>query len=132
MDVDLYQSQKAMENAKYALKEGGTLILVSKCRHGIGEGAFYETLTSLGGPEGAERDLESEYRLGDHKATRMAEIAGRSRICGVTSLEPEVLERIDVVPFESVQEALDDALAREPGASVMVIYEGSVVVPKVE
>jgi lactate racemase len=131
MDVDLYQSQKAMENAKYALNDGGTLILVSKCRQGIGEGPFYEALRSLGDPTKAQRDMETEYRLGDHKAARMAEIAKRSRICGVTSLDPTDLEQINIHPYPSAQAALDDALARDPEASVIVIYEGSVVVPKV-
>ena len=32
MDIDLYQSQKAIDNAKLALKEDGILIVVSKCR----------------------------------------------------------------------------------------------------
>lgn len=36
MDVDLYQSQKAIDNAKWALKDGGTLIMVSRCREGVG------------------------------------------------------------------------------------------------
>jgi lactate racemase len=132
MDVDLYQSQKAMENAKYALKEGGTLILVSKCRHGIGEGPFYETLRSLGDPKQVQRNMDVEYRLGDHKAVRMAEIAKRSRICGVTSMDPKDLQRIKIQPFENVQAAVDDALARDHEASVIVIYEGSVVVPRVK
>ena len=36
MDVDLYQSQKALDNGKWALKEGGKILMVSKCREGIG------------------------------------------------------------------------------------------------
>src|SRR5699024_3009148 len=36
MDVDLYQSQKALDNGKWALKEGGIIIMVSKCREGVG------------------------------------------------------------------------------------------------
>ena len=32
MDVDLYQSQKALDNGKWALKQGGTIVMVSKCR----------------------------------------------------------------------------------------------------
>ena len=37
MDIDLYQSQKAIDNAKLALKEGGIMILVSSCYDGVGE-----------------------------------------------------------------------------------------------
>ena len=85
----------------------------------------------MGDPTKAQRDMETEYRLGDHKAVRMAEIAKRSRICGVTSLDPTDLEQINIHPYASAQAALDDALARDPEASVIVIYEGSVVVPKV-
>jgi nickel-dependent lactate racemase len=131
MDVDLYQSQKAIENAKHALKEGGTLILVSKCRQGIGEDRFYRLLASSKDPDQVLRGVEAEYRLGDHKAARMAEIGRRARVCGVTSLDHEALQRIRIEPFATAQAALDDALSRHPGASVMVIYEGSVVVPKV-
>jgi len=131
MDVDLYQSQKAIENAKGALEAGGTLIFVSKCRQGIGDRRFYEVLSSSSDKEQVLRGIEAEYRLGDHKAAKILEISKRSRICGVTSLDPEALLRIDIRPFESAQAALDDSLARDPGASVIVIYEGSVVVPKV-
>lgn len=131
MDVDLYQSQKAMENAKHALQEGGTLILVSKCREGIGEDRFYQLLSSSSDPEVILRGVEVEYRLGDHKAAKMADIGRRSRVCGVTSLDDETLQRINIMPFKSAQAALDDALAHDPEASVIVIYEGSVVVPKV-
>ncbi len=131
MDVDLYQSQKAIENAKAALEEGGTLIFVSKCRQGIGDMRFYEVLSSSKDKDEVLRSIEVEYRLGDHKAAKILEVSKRSRICGVTSLDPEALQRIDISPFESVQAALDDALARDPAANVIVIYEGSVVVPKV-
>ena len=45
MDIDLYQSQKALDNGKWALNEGGTLILVSKCRTGVGDEVFYDQLS---------------------------------------------------------------------------------------
>jgi lactate racemase len=131
MDVDLYQSQKAIENAKGALEEGGTLIFISKCRQGIGDSRFYDVLASSTDKDLILRGIEAEYHLGDHKASKILGISKRSRICGVTSLDPDSLRRIDIRPFESAQAALDDALAQDPKASVIVIYEGSVVVPKV-
>ena len=50
MDYDLYQSQKAMENGAMALADGGVLILVSKCRHGIGDESFFNLLASAPTP----------------------------------------------------------------------------------
>ena len=42
MDIDLYQSQKALDNGKLALEDDGVIILVSKCRDGVGEDAFLQ------------------------------------------------------------------------------------------
>ena len=130
MDIDLYQSQKAMDNAKWALKRGGRLIFVSKCRDGIGDRVFYDQLARSTDPDEIMRNLESEYRLGHHKAAKMAEIAKHVRIGGVTSLPPDELKRISIQPFSVVQEALDAALGEKPDAKVMVMYEGSIVVPR--
>jgi len=130
MDVDLYQSQKAIENAMPALREGGTLIFVSKCRSGIGDQAFYDKLAVSKDPDIVLENLAVEYRLGYHKAAKMAEAMKRVEICGVTALDPQVLKKINIIPFESVQEALEAALEKKPNATVLVIYDGNVVVPR--
>jgi len=131
MDIDLYQSQKAMENGKLALKHGGTLIFVSKCREGIGEDTFYRQLAFSKDPHRVVENLNTEYKLGYHKAAKMAEIQMSSDLYGVTSLQPEKLEAISIKPFRTVQEAFDAALVQQPNAQVLVIFDGSVVVPKV-
>jgi len=46
MDIDLYQSQKALENGRLALEDGGIIIMVSKCRDGVGEDTFLNLLSS--------------------------------------------------------------------------------------
>ena len=130
MDIDLYQSQKAIENGKRALKPGGSIILVSKCRAGIGDEAFYEQLSRSKDPDQVLKNLEVEYKLGHHKAAKMAELAKCAEINAVTSLEDKTLHDINIVPYRTVQEALDTVLRRRPHAKVMVIYDGSVVVPK--
>ncbi len=130
MDIDLYQSQKALDNAKFALKDGGTLILVSECRDGVGDRTFYDALARSPDPQEVIRELDKEYKLGYHKAAKMAEIMTRAKICGVTSLKPDELKRIRIWPFISVQAALDAALSERPEAKVIVMFEGSVLVPR--
>ena len=130
MDIDLYQSQKAMDNAKWALKPGGTLIFVSECRDGIGDRTYYDQLSSSADPEEILRNLQTEYRLGYHKAAKMAEIAKQGKICGVTSLRPNELRKINIHPYGNVQEAVDSALLGDPKAKVLVMYEGSALVPR--
>ena len=66
MDYDLYQSQKAMENGAMALADGGILILVSKCRHGIGDESLLQPARL--GPD-ARRPCSARSRAGTSSAT---------------------------------------------------------------
>ncbi len=132
MDVDLYQSQKALDNAKLALKDGGIVILVSACRDGVGEPAYIELLSSSPTPEAVIETIASEYRLGYHKAAKMAEIGCRAAIWAKTELEDALLEKIFIRPVASVQKALDEAIAEKGrDATVLFMPDGAVTIPKI-
>jgi nickel-dependent lactate racemase len=130
MDIDLYQSQKALDNGKWALKEGGTLILVSKCRMGIGDEVFVKQLSLSKDPSQILSNLAKEYKLGYHKAAKMAEIMTKAKVFAVTDLDPTLIRSINMTPFSDVQSAVDAAIANDPDAKVLVIMDGSVVVPR--
>lgn len=130
MDVDLYQSQKALDNGKLALKEGGTLIMVSKCRTGIGERTFFDLLSSCDSPQATIERIGREFKLGYHKAAKMAEINTWAQVWAVTDLPDADLEAIFIRPFPSVQQALDAALAEKgPDCQVIFLMDGSITVP---
>ncbi len=130
MDIDLYQSQKALENGKLALKKGGILILVSKCRCGIGDETFVRLLSSCAKPEEVLRKIDEAYALGYHKAAKLAETALWSEMYGVTDLPDELLRRVFITPFSSLQEALDHALRiKGKDAKVLFLLDGTMTVP---
>lgn len=131
MDVDLYQSQKALDNGKWALKEGGKIIMVSKCREGIGHATFLKQLSSSKDPKQVLKNLEAEYKLGYHKAAKMAEIATWADIWAVTDLDPEILRSANITPFPSVDDAVKAALEWKKDATFIVLMDGSVTIPKV-
>lgn len=131
MDVDLYQSQKAIDNAKWALKDGGTLILVSKCREGMGEETFARQLSYSPDKRKVLKNLDREYELGYHKAAKMADIMCRCDIWAVTALDPSILKGMGMVPFGELQEAVDELLRQKPKAEVLVLLDGSLTVPRV-
>ena len=129
-DIDLYQSQKGIDNAKLALKDKGILILVSKCRMGVGEESFVKLLSSCNSPEETLKKIEGEYKLGYHKAAKMAEIGLWAETWGVTDLDPEVLESIFIKPFNSIQAALDSAIKQKgENAKVLFLLDGGLTVP---
>ncbi len=132
MDVDLYQSQKALDNGKLALNDQGILILVSKCRTGIGESTFYDLMASCRSSSEIIKSIDAGYKLGYHKAAKLAEIGLWSQIWAVTDLEASVLERIFIRPFTSIQSALDTAMEfKGPSSRVLFLIDGSITVPMI-
>jgi nickel-dependent lactate racemase len=132
-DIDLYQAQKGIDNAKYALKEGAILLLVAKCRMGIGEDSFVKLLSSADSPRDALDKIEKKFVIGYHKAAKMAEVGLYAQTWAVTDLDPEILESIFIRPFSSLQEALDKAFEEKgKDAKALILLDGSLTIPHVE
>ncbi|UCE74584.1 MAG: nickel-dependent lactate racemase [Methanomassiliicoccales archaeon] len=130
MDIDLYQSQKAIENGKMALKDGGIIILVSKCRDGIGDETFFKLLASSSDAKEVLDTIEKGYRLGFHKAARIVDASLKGEIWAVTDLEDDIIQKAFMKPYPSVQEAVDSAISKiGPDAKVLFLLDGSVTVP---
>ncbi len=132
MDVDLYQAQKAIDNAKLALKPGGTMILVAACREGLGEKAFVDLLSSCSTPQEVMESIRDTYKLGYHKAGKMAEVFVNAEVVALTELPDDMIEKIFIRPTDSLQRSLDEAIARAgEDASVIFLPDGCVTVPAV-
>ena len=135
MDIDLYQSQKAIDNGALAMADGGTLILVSSCRDGIGDKAYAELLASAQSPAEALEKIHGGYRLGYHKAAKMAQVSARGRIVALTELPAERLHSMFIESALELQKAMDEAIARSEASSgrkarVLVLPDGCVTVPE--
>ena len=130
MDIDLYQSQKALDNGKLALKDNGILILVSKCRSGAGDENFIRLMSSAGSPNKVMNKISKGYKLGWHKAAKMAEINLWAHVWAVTDLPDKVVRSIFIRPFHNLQQAIDEGI-KEKGdtAKILFLMEGSVTVP---
>lgn len=133
MDIDLYQSQKALENGRLAVKEGGIIILVSKCRCGIGDETFMNLLRNYNTPEKAFQKISEGYVLGYHKAAKILETKLWAEMYGVTDLPGDLLTSIFMTPFPSLQDALGHALGiKGQQARVLFLLDGSMTVPALD
>ncbi len=131
MDISLYQSQKAMENAKLALKENGILIFVTATRQGIGNSVFADLLSSSDDMDEIMGSIKEKYVLGYQKTAKFVEAIRRYRMLLVTGLEPSVIRSLHMEPVPSIQEAVDMAIeAKGKDAKVLVMPKGSALVPK--
>jgi len=123
MDIDFYQSQKAIENVKLAVKDNGIIILVSSCREGIGDRGFYNLLVS--------GDVTMDpHKFGFHKAIKMKRLLERAGVFVVSDLPAAVPSAMSLTPFTDIQTAFDRAKEiKGNSARVLIVYDGSIVVP---
>lgn len=129
-DANLYQTQKALDNAKHAVREGGTIILIGACNEGFGSKIFEEWLTEAPSSHSLVERIEKEFRLGGHKAAAIGMVLEKARIFMVSEMPEDVVEGIFMIPFTSAQEAFDTALS-EYGehASVIAMPFGGSTLP---
>jgi len=131
-DTNLYQSQKALDNAKLVARKEGTIVFVTKCREGIGKREFFDLIAREDDPASVLEKLKSGYKLGWHKAAKMAEMAMEFRILTVTALPPENIRSIFMNPFSDLQSAVDHALeSLGEDSSIVVMPAGGLTVPRV-
>ncbi|MFA6308143.1 MAG: nickel-dependent lactate racemase [Clostridia bacterium] len=126
-DINLYQAQKALDNAKHAVKDGGIIIFVASCNEGLGEENFKKWIMASTNTKQMIQDIEDNFELGGHKAAAIAMVREKAKIFSVTDLNDEIAERIFMKPFKSVNDALSQAFT-ELGSNAEVIlmpYGGS-------
>jgi nickel-dependent lactate racemase len=131
-DATLYQAQKAIEHAKPALEKGGTVVLVARCQDGIGPSNFWDLLTSAPTPDGVIGKIGRGYKLGYHKAAKLAElVAAGGKVRMVSSIPKVTLAKGFIIGHASVQDAVDAAFAEDGCESCTVMPEGHNTVPVV-
>ena len=132
-DLNLYQTQKAPDNAKHAVKPGGTIILIGSCREGLGSKVFEEWLMSAPSAHSMIERIGREFQLGGHKAAAIAMVLENADIYLVSELDSSFVERIFLKPAHSAQEALDAAFARlGPDATVLAMPYGGSTLPRAD
>ncbi len=126
LDIDLYQSQKALQNVELSVKEDGIIILVSSCPEGIGDLNFYRLLTS----KNAGIGKENSRKFGYHKVVKLQNLLRKTSIFAVTSLPDEVPEAIGLTPYRDLQKAFTDATRiKGKNSRVLVVLDGAITVP---
>lgn len=123
-DIDIFQSHKALEHGKSAVREGGLIILVAECREGYGNRVFEEWLR-FGRDEVIEK-FKSGFVMGGHKAALIAALSKKADLYLVSSLPDEMVRKAYFIPA-SLKGALEMALAKHgDNARIIVMpYGGS-------
>lgn len=130
-DLNLYQTQKALDNSKHAVREGGMIILIGSCKEGLGEKTFEEWMTKSESPEAMIERIGRDFQLGGHKAAAIAMVLQKADIILVSDLPDDFVKSIFLKPAHSAQEAFDEAIKKYgPEATVIAMPYGGSTLPK--
>lgn len=126
-DANLYQLQKALDNAKHAVKPGGVIVLIGCAREGFGEDTFEQWFREARKPEDLVERLRANFTLGGHKAAAIALVEQLADVYLVSDWPDEAVRGIFMTPFASAQAALEAAFAKcgEKAAVLAMPYGGS-------
>ncbi|MFP4662297.1 MAG: nickel-dependent lactate racemase [Halanaerobiales bacterium] len=126
-DINMYQSQKALENASYCVKDGGMILLVAECKEGLGEDVFEKWLNEAPTPQYLEEKIQSVFELGGHKAYAVARVAANCSIFLYSTLEDSIARKAFMTPVESINEFVSKYLDDEK--LVYILPHGANTVP---
>ena len=130
-DLNLYQTQKALDNAKHAVKKGGVVVLIGSCREGFGEQVFGEWIEQAQTSHDLIDRVQNHFQLGGHKAAAIAMVLEHADIYLVSEMDPETVKKTFLKPYTCAQDALNDAFKKMgPDASVIVMPYGGSTLPK--
>ena len=129
-DANLYQTQKALDNAKHAVKKGGTIILIGACPEGLGSKKFEQWLTSAPTAHSMVERIGREFELGGHKAAAIGMVLENADIDFVSEMDPEFVRSIFLNPQPSAQVAFSKAMERYgENATVIAMPFGGATLP---
>lgn len=132
-DLNLYQTQKALDNAKHAVRPGGIIILIGSCKEGLGEKCFERWIQEAKCSHDLIDRVQAHFELGGHKAAAIAMVLENARIFLVSEMDPALVKKCFLEPYSSAQQALTDAFGiLGPKATVLAMPYGGSTLPIVE
>jgi len=131
-DINVYQAQKALENAYQAIKPEGTIILLAECSEGYGEPTFEKWIEEANTPDDIIKRLKKKFVLGGHKAYAIARTVKEVEVILISFLPPDKVRKLFFIPMEDISQALNyvkDKYGEDFQA--YILPSGSTVLPKI-
>ncbi len=132
-DANLYQLQKALDNARHAVRPGGVIILIGCAKEGFGEDTFEAWFREASSPQALIDRLRENFTLGGHKAAAIALVEQTADVYLVSDWPDEAVRDIFMTPFPSAADALAVAFSVcGPQATVLAMPYGGSTLPRAE
>jgi lactate racemase len=128
-DINLFQANKALDNATQAVKERGSIILVAECAEGIGNQVYECWNRECRSPDDAIERFKQCFEFGGHKTAIIAKISKKFRLYLVSKLSDEQIRAAFFTPMASLKDALSAVLSENPDAKIHIMPHGGQTLP---
>ena len=128
-DITLYQAYKALDNAKHAVVEGGSIILVAECPEGLGNDVLESWVSEAKSTRDVIKRLERNFELGGHMAAAIARIAEKHDIYIVSDMPAPLAKKAFFIPVRDVEMALEEAMKKQGDSKIIVMPYGNSTLP---
>lgn len=130
-DINIYQMQKTMDNARCAVKEGGAVVIFAECEEGAGNELLVKTYERLKSFAAIENELRQNFRMGANKAFAISRNMQHARYILVTGADKDLCKLMHFTEaYRTPEEALTkvkEFLPEDP--SIILMPEASLTVP---
>ncbi len=106
-DINLYQTTKTLINAKEAVKEGGTIIILSQCSEGFGNKPIEDMVRNYTTVLEREKSIREDYSIARYIGYYLSEVADNYDFILVSEMNQELVENAKVKVVRTIDEALD-------------------------
>ncbi|MHB1004788.1 MAG: nickel-dependent lactate racemase family protein [Chloroflexota bacterium] len=132
-DINLYQSQKAMENATFAVRDGGVVIITAACPDGHGSNHYFEHVSRFSSVEEAMQSVRENFGIGPHKTYLVCKLLRKAHTILVSDIPEDQVRKMLLTPAKSLAEALDMAYTRlGPSPKTYVMPVAQITYPKLK
>ncbi|HPB39930.1 MAG TPA: hypothetical protein PLD39_03590, partial [Flexilinea sp.] len=129
-DINLYQAQKALDNAKNAVRNGGSILWIASAKEGLGEKTFEEWMLHHNNPSEMIDHIQKEFVLGGHKAAAIAMVMQKATVILYSELNPDLVRKIKLESTQNPQETLERLINQYgQNASIIAMPYGGATLP---
>lgn len=129
-DINLYQAQKALDNAREAVKPGGIIILFASCNEGLGEKVFENWLMEAKCHTDLIERIKLDFELGGHKAAAIASVVEKCDIYIVSELDTGTALKTFMKPYKDINAAINDAVQNsKPDPEFIIMPQAGSTLP---
>jgi nickel-dependent lactate racemase len=131
-DINLYQSIKTLINAKEAVVDGGTIIVLSECSEGIGEVKdIKDMILNFDNMLDREKDLREHYTISKFVGYFFCETGEKYKLILVSEIDPVLLKNTKVIVTKTLEEALETAYKdKAENLTISIMPHGATTLPK--